>query len=167
MQSRVVCLPRLSSSVLCMYLLSLWLCLLHIRLPQVVRSLDMYWPSLRLCALDVSRTLGACSVCTLAVCYKSAALCVGLSFYGWSVLFFAFQVVRARRVLTEFTVVCARRRLAEPRAHARCLLCRVLRLRCPVHERVVLWVVGLRFMLQSLAELNSWFCGTSEPWRMK
>ena len=161
MQSQVACLPRLSSSVLCMYLLSLWLCLLHIRLPQVVRSLDVYWPSLRLCALDVSRTRGACSVCTFAVCYSYAALCEGLSFYGWSLLYFAFQVVCARRVLTESTVVSPRRRLAEHGAHARFLLCGVLRLCCPVHERVVLWVVGLRSMLvknsrvQSLAELPS------------
>ena len=48
-QSRVVCLPGLWSCGLRMYLLSLWLCLLGVGLLQVVRALDVYWPSLRLC----------------------------------------------------------------------------------------------------------------------
>ena len=57
---------------------------------------------------------------------RIVTLALTVSFYGWSVLFFVFQVVRARRVLTESTVVCARRRLGEPGAHSVCYDCAAL-----------------------------------------
>ena len=39
--SRIVLLSGLCSCWLCVYLLSLWLCLVGVQLPQVVRALDM------------------------------------------------------------------------------------------------------------------------------
>ena len=85
-QSRVVLLPGLWSCCLCVYLLSLLLYLVGVRLPQVVCSLDVCWRRLRLCALGVRRTRRAISVCTFAVWYGFAALCVGLDMQSRVVL---------------------------------------------------------------------------------
>ena len=49
------------------------------RLLQIVRAIDVYWPRLRLCVLDVSRTRDTISGCTFAVCYGCAALCMDVS----------------------------------------------------------------------------------------
>ena len=61
-KSRVVLLPGLYLCWLCVYLLSMWLYLLGVRLPQIIRAPDVYWPSLRLCAFGVSRTQDVISV---------------------------------------------------------------------------------------------------------
>ena len=86
-------------------------------MPQMVRALDVYWPILR------------CDLCMyFPVCYGCAALYVGLPCYGRSALF----VLLARTYLTGTgwtRGICSV-----------CTFCRVLRLCCPVHERVVLSV---------------------------
>ena len=55
-QSRVVLLPGLWSCMFCVYLLSLRLYLVGVRLHQVVCALDVCCPSIGLCAFDINRT---------------------------------------------------------------------------------------------------------------
>lgn len=71
----------------------------EMKLPQVVRTLGVFWPSLTLCVFEVYSTslrLYALDVRlsnpgVLTVCYSRAALCVGLWCYVLSALFCAFS----------------------------------------------------------------------------
>ena len=99
-QSRVVLLPELWSCCLFVYLLSLWLYLVGVQLPQVVCALDLFWLSLRLCALDVRRTRRVISVCAIAVWYG----CASLSWPSQGLC--AFDVRRTRDAISVYTLLC-------------------------------------------------------------
>ena len=113
-----------------MYLLSLWMCLLGVRLPQVVHALEVYWSNPR-CMVGVYLPFATAVLpCAWACCVQSRIDCLSgrLCMYLLSLWLCLLdrEIVSgfkcAQRVLAEPKVVCARRKSGRTRGAARCVL---------------------------------------------